>query len=67
MEILKIISNVNLTWSGWPDLGQPIFAELDFLLPPHFCQNKFLCLLISIEHFITLKEILSRTFYRPAL
>lgn len=46
MEILKIISNVNST-----DLGQPVFAELDFLLPPHFCQNKFLCLLISIEHY----------------
>lgn len=49
--MLKIILNVNST-----DLAQPLFKELDFLPLHHFCQNKFLCLLISIEHFVTLKK-----------
>lgn len=31
------------------DLASPLLQVLDFLLLHHFCQNDFLCLLISIE------------------
>ena len=49
---------------SWPEIDQPLLKELDFLPPHNFCQNEFLCLLISVEHYVYHsgeKETLSRT------